>query len=272
MFFIYQINHKMFDFQNKTILIIGASGGIGSQAAETFHNLGAKIILASRKVDDLISTCSQLKNSLYFELDVSNKASIKKCFDMIEKENHNIDICLNASGIKGFTPIFNNNENYNDDETDDIFENIIKTNLLGYWYSTKAIANHMMRRKIHGSIINIGSIIGLSFVDKNLSGYACSKAGSMQLTKSLVNELSEFNIRINSISPGLLHTPFNYSRLNDKEEKKKYEQQIPLNFVGIAEDLIGAILLLASNKFSRYITGSDIVIDGGKSYYHKWKL
>lgn len=251
-----------FGLENKTAIIFGASSGMGKHFAETLSNYGARVILASRRIDELKNQAKNLKNASFIEVDISNKDSIINLFKKLEEQGEKIDICVNTAGVATQTPIFS--------EQDDFFEGVIKTNLSGCWYVTKFSAIHMKKHKIHGSIINIGSMMGDVFSGKNLAAYASSKAGVMQLTKVLVNELSEFNIRINCISPGLINTPMTDWKLNDDEKREKVSRQIPVGFIASEKDLDGALLLFASNELSAYITGSCITVDGGKSFSMKW--
>jgi NAD(P)-dependent dehydrogenase (short-subunit alcohol dehydrogenase family) len=124
----------------------------------------------------------------------------------------------------------------------------------------------MKERGIAGSIINIGSVNGANKVRENNAAYNISKAGVIHLTKSLVGELSKANIRINCILPGLFHTPLSHYKLSSPEDRKEMIEVIPLGFIPEPPELDGAIIYLASNKASRYVTGSNITVDGGASW------
>lgn len=173
--------------------------------------------------------------------------------------NQKIDICIITAGGGKLTPIFDSDE-------DNVFESIVQTNLIGTWYVTKEVANHMRNHNVEGSIITVSSINGANKLRENLTAYCAAKAGVIQLTKALVRELSKFNIRINCIVPGLFYTPLTHNRLSTLEDRKKMEDIIPLGFVAEPSDLDGLILYLASNKASAYVTGSSITIDGGLSW------
>ena len=152
------------------------------------------MILASRRLDKLKDLCSELGNAKAIEMDVADKNSVISCFSELEATGEKIDICVNNAGIAKLTPIF-------EEEQNDDFESLIQTNLMGVWYVTKAVANHMKNNNIHGSIINIASVNGEAFPYKEATGYAISKAAVIHMSKSLVTELSPYKIRINSISP-----------------------------------------------------------------------
>lgn len=250
---------QLFDLKGKTAIITGASSGLGEQFARSLSEAGARVILIARRIDKLNDLAAELNNAKAIQMDVSDKQSVKSCFAELEKDGEKIDICVNNAGIAILTPIF-------DEDDNDNFESIVQTNLMGVWYLTKAVANHMKNHGIHGSIINVGSVNGQNKLRDGLAAYASSKAAVIQLTKALVGELSPYNIRINCISPGLFHTPLTDYKLNTSEQKEAMNKIIPLSFIATPKDLDGALLLLASNTHSSYITGTCITVDGGISW------
>ena len=250
---------QLYDFSGKTALITGASGGLGEQFARCLNARGARAILASRSYDKLQGLCNELGNAKAIKMDVADKDSVISCFAELEKSGEKIDICINNAGIAKLTPVF-------EEEQNDDFESLIQTNLLGVWYVTKAVANHMKNNNIHGSIINIASINGEAFPYKKVTGYAISKAAVIHMSKSLVAELSPYEIRINSISPGLFRTPMTAHKIGTEEQQKAFANCIPLGFVASPHDLDSAIMFLAHNEYSAYVTGTNITVDGGTSW------
>ena len=172
------------------------------------------MILIGHDIKKLESITSEIKNKVLLEVDLSDKKSINAKFKKLEDDGERIDICINCSGNFLMTPIF-------DLEESDNFEKTMQVNLTGMWYVIKFVANHMKNYSIKGSIINIGSNLGVNKFRGNITAYACSKAAVVHMTKSLVSELSPFNIRINSISPGLIHIPMTDFKLNTEESRKK---------------------------------------------------
>lgn len=248
---------QLFDLKGKTALITGASSGLGEQFARCLSGAGACVILAARRIDKLKTLALKLNNAKAIQMDVSDKQSVKICFAELEKSGEKIDICVNNAGIAILTPIFEEDDNDN-------FESIIQTNLIGVWYVTKAVTNHMKNHGIHGSIINIGSVNGDSFPYKELTAYAASKAGVIHMTKSLVTELSQYKIRINTINPGPIQSDLLGSP--NKHDPEFWKDKIPAGFIAEPSDLDGMILYLASNNASKYVTGSTFTIDGGMSW------
>ena len=134
----------LFDLQGKTAIITGASSGLGEQFARSLSGAGARVILTARRIDKLNDLAANLGNAKAIQMDVSDKQSVKSCFAELEKDGEKIDICVNNAGIAILTPIF-------EEDDHDNFESIIQTNLMGVWYVTKAVANHMKNHGIHGS-------------------------------------------------------------------------------------------------------------------------
>lgn len=254
---------QLFDLKGKTALVTGASGGLGEQFTRCLSGAGARVLLAARRIEKLNILAAELDDAKAIQMDVSDKQSVASCFAELEKAGEKINICVNNAGIAVLTPIF-------EEDDKDNFESIIQTNLMGVWYITKAVANHMKSYGIHGSIINIASINGDAFPYKEATAYAISKAAVIHMAKSLVTELSKYKIRINSISPGLFHTPMTDHKLGTDQQRKEFSGQIPMGFVATPQDLDGALLLLASNAHSSYITGACITVDGGKSFGTSW--
>lgn len=250
--------HTLFDLTGKTALITGASSGLGEGFARILSSAGARVILAARRLDRLKTLAGELKNAFHIEMDVSNQESVRLAFDQLERAGEKIDICVNNAGIALETSVFDQ-----DDQGD--FECTIQTNLMGVWYVTKAVADHMRKHNIHGSIINIGSINGDALPGVVGHAYNASKAAVMQLTKGLVGELAPYHIRVNTISPGFFVTEMTQETLGLLGEKELL-RRMPLGFVADPSDMAGTILYLASDKASRYVTGACLTIDGGSSW------
>lgn len=250
---------ELFNLVGKTAVITGASSGLGEQFARCLAKAGARVILVARRVSKLQAIANSLKDAVTLELDITDKQAVFTAFKELEKNKERIDICINNAGIAKLTPVFELNS-----EKD--FEAMLQTNVLGVWYVTQAAACHMKKYAIAGSIINIASVNGANRLRTDLTGYCASKAAVIQMTKALVGELSAENIRINCIIPGIFHTPLTDYKLNTTASRQNIESAIPLHFVGDPADLDATILYLASNKASRYVTGSCITVDGGVSW------
>ncbi|MGC0372229.1 MAG: hypothetical protein DGJ47_000937, partial [Rickettsiaceae bacterium] len=240
---------QLYDFHGKTALITGASGGLGEQFAHCLSSVGARVVIAARRIDKLEKLVTELGDAKAIKLDVADKESVNNCFAELEKTGEKIDICINNAGIGILTPIFEKDKN-ND------FESTIQTNLIGVWYVTKAAANHMSNHNVNESIINIASINGASTPAKEGSAYSISKAAVIHLTKTLVGELSPYNIRINGISPGFFKTAMTEANID------KVTPHMPTGSAANPTDMDGLIMYLSSNEASGSVTGSCFTIDG----------
>lgn len=246
----------LLNITGKTVLITGASSGIGQHFVNLFLSAGARVILSSRKITQLDLVNGYENKMLFLDMDVSIKTSVLQAFIKLEEAGEKIDIAVHCAGICNYTPIFKT------DESDD-FDKLIQTNLQGTWYVNRAVAKHMKQHQIAGSIINMGSVSGDAIPANGGAGYCVSKAAIMHLTKSLVGELSPYKIRINTISTWMIPTPMTLESI-----EKNNDKIVAITPLGLAklDDLDGVVMFLASNKASRYVTGSCITVDGGVSW------
>ncbi|PPE03416.1 Gluconate 5-dehydrogenase [Holospora curviuscula] len=150
----------LFNLNGKTAIITGASQGLGKQFAIILNKAGARVILASRDIDKLNTFSKELKNSKAIQMDVANSASVKAAFAALEEAGEKIDICINNAATGALTPVFSEDDNGD-------FERVMQTNVMGVWYVTKAVANHMKSHKINGSIINISSVKVIASLTKS---------------------------------------------------------------------------------------------------------
>jgi len=242
-------------FQNRKAIITGASRGIGKAIAFNLAENGCDLFLISRTKSDLNKVKNQILsnykvNVFCHELDITNFESVKKNFkEIIDKENK-IDILINNAGIT--------QDNIMARMAIDEWNNVIQTNLTGYFNCCKHIIRHMIKNK-YGRIINISSIIGLHG-NAGQTNYSASKAGLVGLTKSLSKEVGSRNITVNSVAPGFIKTDMTENL--DDLNKNKFLDDISLKRFGEAKDVAYLVNFLASDKAS-YITGQTINIDGG---------
>ena len=240
------------DLAGKTALVTGASGGLGAHFSAVLARAGAKVILAARREDALRSVgdaieaaggrCSTLR------LDVADPASIRAA----EPRLHDVDVLVNNAGIGRPGPAL--------DQSEADWDAVLDTNLKGMFLLSQATARAMRARGARGSIINVSSILGLRQTG-GVASYATSKAGAIQLTKSLALEWARYGIRVNALAPGYFDNEVN-AELWDSEAGKAMLRRIPQRRPGQLEDLDGPLLLLASDA-SAYMTGSVLTVDGG---------
>ena len=235
------------NFKNKIVLITGGEGGLGKSICNKFLQLGAKVIVTTTK-KKLIKKIT--KKKFYMYLDFNNKNTIQEFLNNLKKITK-IDILINNAGINRLSYINEINEKYLDE--------IYKVNLRGPILMTKQISKIMMKRR-SGKIVNISSIFGI--VGKSgRSLYSATKFGLVGLTKSTALDLAEYNILVNSVSPGVINTGLTKKILTSKEAKKM-KKEIPLMKFGEASDVSHLVCFLCSG-LNNYITGQNFVVDGG---------
>ena len=249
----------LFNLDGTNSLIIGGASGLGFEAAKILYSYGSNIIICGRDTTKLESSQNKIKKNTvnnkisYFQADITKKESIDNLFKYVDKNfRGKLNILINSAGI-----------NIRDKITEISFEDwnqVLNTNLTGVMFSTQKLIK-LLKNAEYGRIINITSIFSkVSYPDR--ASYASSKGGLIQLTKTLALELSNYNITTNSISPGPMLTDINKKVLEDKINYEKFCQNIPLGRFGNPDEIATAIMFLAS-KYSSYVNGSDILIDGG---------
>jgi len=246
----------LFDISKETILITGASQGLGRRFARVLAGNGAGVVLAARQVAKLKSLEEEIRakggRAATVPMDVTDSASITSAIDAAEAALGPLTVLVNNAGIAIEKPAV--------EQTEADWDAVIGVNLKGAYFTATEVARRMIARKAEGNIVNIASVLGFG-VMKFLSPYTVSKAGIVQATKVMALELAGNNIRVNALAPGYIDTEMNHAFWQTPGGERLIKR-IPQRRVGAESDLDGAILLLAS-KASRYMTGSVITVDGG---------
>ena len=253
------MNNKYFSLTNKTILVTGASAGIGAHAAELFAEHGAHVIAVARtkeKLSAVAKAADKLSGTISIEpFDLCEFDKIDSFVNHIINKYNHVDVLMNNAGLLLNKPY----GEYTEQDFDDIFN----LNIKALFLLTQAMVRKM-KLTGHGNIINIGSAADLFCFEKASIPYTLSKAAVTKLTQQLAIKLCKDNIRVNALCPGLFNTGVFDQMPNRQEHIKKVEAIIPLHKVGDLNELNGALLLLASDA-SSYMTGSILRVDGGMS-------
>ena len=245
----------MFNLKDKTALVTGASGGIGASIALALHKQGAKVCITGTNLKKL-NQINQDSSMAYSQVvcDLSNREDLKKIIPSVEDKLGKIDILINNAGITRDQLMMR--------MQDDIWDEVIQTNLNSSFYLSKSVIKGMMKRKF-GRIIQISSVVAFTG-NPGQSNYVASKAALVGMTKSLALEVASRNITVNCIAPGFIRTPMT-SVLNE-DQQEKLMQKIPMQRFGSPADIAAASVYLSSDEAS-YITGTTIHVNGGLAMF-----
>jgi len=246
----------LFDLHGRTALVTGASSGIGKKVAEAYLQAGAQVAIAARHFEVLEKVAAELASTgatvMPIACDVTQPDQVSRMVDQVTAELGGIDIAACNAGIINLKAML--------DMSPEEFQAMQDTNVTGVFLTAQAAARAMVSQGRGGAIINTASMSGhIINIPQQAGHYCTSKAAVIQLTKALAVELAPHNIRVNSVSPGYILTELVEPMA---EYHRVWEPKIPLGRIGRPEELTGLYLYLASEA-SSYMTGSDVVIDGG---------
>lgn len=250
----------MFDpqiFSGKKILVTGGRSGIGYAIAKLFLEQGAELIIASRKKELLAQAAAELSafgHCSYYACDIRQPESIQAMAEEIKKQHGRLDILINNAG--GQFPVlaeYLNNKGW---------DAVINNNLNGTFYMTREMATHFFIPQNEGVIVNIIAGIVRGFPGMVHTGAA--RAGVENLSKTLAQEWSRFNIRINCVAPGIIESSGLDTYPQDVQAMfEAAKKSIPLQRFGTVQDVAHAVAFLAS-PFAAYITGVTLYVDGAQ--------
>jgi NAD(P)-dependent dehydrogenase (short-subunit alcohol dehydrogenase family) len=244
------------DMTGKVALVTGASDGLGRRFAQTLAGAGATVILGARRADKLAGAVAEILQSggsaIPVTIDVTDEASVKSAFREIDRRVGPANVIVNNAGTTVTKSLL--------DLSESEWDGVLDTNLKGAWLVTREAARCLIDAEMPGAIVNITSILG-ERVAGNVAAYSASKAGLTQLTKACALELARYNIRVNALAPGYIH-----SSLNDdffaSAAGQALIKRIPQRRLGEITDLDAPLLLLASDA-SPFLTGAVLTVDGG---------
>lgn len=252
------VTHQLFDLTDRVAVVTGGNGGIGLGMAYGLASAGCSIVIAARNMDKSRDAAHELEEqynvkTLCIELDVKEPESIKLMPGRVMERFGRLDILINNAGVNIRKPP----QDFSVEEWD----HIQNTNVRSVFLCSQA-AYPLMKERGGGKIINTGSLTSLVGSGRT-SPYATSKAGVLQLTRSLAIAWAPDNIQVNAILPGYIATPLTVQARKDSPGLNEHVlQRTPAGRWGTPEDFFGPAVFLAS-KASDFVTGDFIVVDGG---------
>ena len=244
--------------EGKVALISGGARGMGAVEARLFAREGAKVVIGDVLEQEGIQTAQEIENAggqVHFaKLDVTSEENWQEVVTQTTARYGGLDILVNNAGIYRISSL--------EQTTLAVWERIMQVNVAGVFLGTKA-AIPEMRKRGGGSIVNISSTAALAG-SANSSAYQASKGAVRIFTKSTAIEYVKEGIRANSVHPGVIDTDMIAELLSDPIVRQERLDGVPLRRIGTAEDVAYAVLYLASDE-SSFVTGAELVIDGGKT-------
>jgi meso-butanediol dehydrogenase/(S,S)-butanediol dehydrogenase/diacetyl reductase len=244
-------------FENKVVLLTGASGGIGLATANLFAAEGARLAVVGRDPQRTTSAADQTGAFMASTADITNPKICSQLVRDVFEKGGGLDVLVNNAGmiVRADTA----------ETTDEQWRQIMAVNLDAPFFLSREAIRVMRRQKQGGAIVHVSSINGV-IGRKTLMAYSASKGALIQMTQSMALDCAEDNIRVNAVCPGVTDTPMPFSKhaapITREEMAERWKQLVPLQRMADPEEIGRAILFLASSDAS-YITGTNLMVDGG---------
>jgi NAD(P)-dependent dehydrogenase (short-subunit alcohol dehydrogenase family) len=248
---------SLFSLADKTAVIIGGTGELCGAMAEGLAGAGAEVVLAGRsqeKADARLNTIRDSGGSGYFvATDVDDRKSLENLIGSVTEKSGQCEILVNGAGVNSPTPFL--------EVSEEEYDRIFATNAKAVFVACQVFGSYFLENQLKASIINVGSMSGMIPLSRVFT-YSMSKAAVHNISKNLAREWAPEGIRVNTLVPGFFPAEQNRKVLNE-ERVAAIMGHTPMQRFGEARELIGATLLLASQEAGSFITGSEIVVDGG---------
>lgn len=239
----------------KVALVTGAGQGIGKAIAQGFADAGARVAVNDINPQTAALTAGTLSGEAnVYVADVADAQAVQQMIDKVVADFGRLDFLVNNAGIEPKVSIL--------DMAVDDWRRVLDVNLSAAFYASQA-AGRVMRDAGGGVIINVASIAGHNIPLKDRAAYVASKAGMIGFTRECAREFAAYGIRVNAVCPGVIETGMTAHSRANPAQMAKWLEDIPMNRLGIPEDVVGLVLFLCSDA-ARYLTGQAINVDGGK--------
>ncbi len=248
---------ELFSLRGQVAVVSGGTGVLCGAMAEGLASAGAEVYLLGRSAEKAAARIDKIESnggSAYFiPVEATDRDSIESSLKSVLERSGKVDILVNGAGGNSATPFL--------EITDEEFQSLLDLNIRSVFAASQIFGKQMISQGQGGSIINVGSMSGLIPLSRVFT-YSLTKAAVHNLSKNLAREWAPHGIRVNTIVPGFFPAEQNRKVLN-ADRIESIMRHTPMNRFGEAEELIGATLLLASKKAGSFITGEELVVDGG---------
>jgi NAD(P)-dependent dehydrogenase (short-subunit alcohol dehydrogenase family) len=249
---------KYFNLSDKIVAITGGAGFLCSKMALGFHNAGCIIAVLDSDLENAEKIVAVIKDeggqAIALKMDASKKEDFESCLKKVIKTFGRVDILINGAGINAPTPIL--------DISEEEWDRVMAVQLKGTLFGCQVFGRQMLEQNC-GSIINISSASAGPPLSKAFT-YSVAKAGIKNLTQNVAREWATQGVRVNAIRPGFFPTDWSKTHFITQERERSILGHTPMARYGKPEELLGAVLWLASDAAS-FVTGSEITVDGGFS-------
>lgn len=250
---------SLFSLRGKVAVVIGGTGELCGAMAEGLASAGAEVVLVGRDETKAAARLAKIAaaggKAWFHSAEATSKAALEGLRDAVVKRSGGIDIVVNGAGVNSATPFFQ--------ITEEEFERIVKVNLQGVFLGCQIFGQYLVERGQGGSIINLGSMSGVVPLSRVFT-YSATKGAVHNLSLNLAREWAPHKVRVNVLVPGFFPAEQNKKVLTP-DRVANIMGHTPMKRFGEARELIGATLLLASDAAGSFITGEELIVDGG---YH----
>ncbi len=248
---------EMFGLDGRTAVVVGGTGVLGGAFSEALGFAGAHVVVVGRNAEHGNVAVQRITHAggsaEFFAADATSRDDLNGLIDHLKSAGRELHVLVNGAGINSATPFL--------EISDDEWERILNINLRSVRLACQILGGYMLEKKTEGSIINIASLSGITALSRVFT-YAATKAAVINLTQNLAREWATKGIRVNALSPGFFPAEQNRKVLTP-DRIESIMRHTPMNRFGEPSELAGAILLMASPKAGSFLTGANIVVDGG---------
>lgn len=250
---------SLYSLQGKVAVVIGGTGELCGAMAEGMAAAGAEVVLVGRNEEKAKPRIERIESAggrgYFASAEASEKPALEKLLATVLERSGHVDIVVNGAGVNSATPFL--------DISEDEFDRIVKINLKGVFLGCQIFGRYLVQRGQGGSIINLGSMSGVVPLSRVFT-YSATKAAVHNLSKNLAREWAPQRVRVNTLVPGFFPAEQNRKILSP-DRVSAILGHTPMKRFGEARELVGATLLLASDGAGGFVTGAEIIVDGG---YH----